>query len=145
MGRFNLNFLDHPTRTVADPKDYEDYFLNYSKPKWRTDPSGASFRYRDDDKVNYTCTLAHAPDYGILVWLRSNSVARRETYWDYVSLHNADELDEMVDVSSEEYYPVGCFIGPKQAWELVKAFLLNPTEEPKSDLLISTSRLPPIR
>lgn len=53
-----------------------------------------------------------------------------------MSVSDAGAMAEIVDVGVDEFYPVGTFVDPSQAWVVVEAFLTDPTVTPGESLMV---------
>ena len=58
-----------------------------------------------------------------------------------VTVGDLTRMNEIVDVGSDELYPAGAFVSPRDAWPLVEQFLRNPTQFPSGDLLKNNAEL----
>lgn len=136
--RFTINFLGQRTVHEPDIEHLKRYFLEYSPEKWVSEPSGGAFKYIDEDGVNYNCLIVHSQHHGICVMLdkwNKQFVSGKSTVGD------ASRMQEVVDVGSDEIYPVGCFVSPDLAWPIVEQYLNEPTKYPSSELLKDTTEI----
>lgn len=137
---FRLVFLDQPARTVADPADYQDYFLAYDPEKWAAEQEFGLFRYRRADRGHY-CIFRHSREHGIVVEFGVEDGKSRSILKTWVTLAGEARIDEIVDVGSDELFSVGCFVTPQVAWPLVESFLRDPTTIPRSDVLVDSDTI----
>lgn len=132
-GRYVLNFLGQKTRTLPDPDAFRGYFTHYTPEKWRAGVAGGSFKYIDANDKHFDLIVAHSPKHGISLMYNAGKGRDRMTF---VSVSDAGAMAEIVDVGVDEFYPVGTFVDPSQAWMVVEAFLTDPTVTPGEPLMV---------
>lgn len=137
-GNFVLNFLGQRTRKEPDLDYYRDYFMDYKPEKWNHEPFGGCFRFNAIDGSVHSCLIVHKEGLGVcLVFI----CVQNEIYDSKTTIGDPSRMQEVVDVSTDEFYPVGSFIEPDNAWPMVEQYLLNPIQFPQSDYLKNTEEL----
>ena len=134
MKKFNISFLDRWFTTPPDVKFFQPYFLQYSPEKWVSEQAGGLLQYFDSKGNRYACMIVHSPEHGICIML--NKKKNREHSYTLVTVGNRDLMNEIIDVRSDERFPVGSFVKPADAWPIIEQFLNNPTLKPISNYIV---------
>ena len=130
MGEFHCNFLDWATNNSSDPEKYKDHFLNYDPQKWLAGSGGGAFTYRDDEFADCTIIALENPKYGIMFMynLRRKGDKKGEGW---LTVGNVELINQIEDVGDDQFFPLGSFVTPEEAWLALEDFFKHPTEKPK--------------
>lgn len=128
MGKYITCFLGN-TNEVTNLAEYEKYFVLYSADDWRAGSGDAVFTYSDQNGDEALLFIVENPNFGIsLRYDRRVAGDTKDRSW--FSIGNPAKIPEVVDASDDVFVPLGSFLSPLGAWEVVKGFFSTPLNLP---------------
>lgn len=128
MIKFHSTFYSIGKGRELNVSTFEEYFTNYKPEIWNED-GGGSLEYFGEDKVVTTLLFIHNPNLGILLSYNQYDDAKKKTICDFYSVGIPEKIELIEDIGDEEFYPIGSFLNPQQAWLAVEDFLTNPSQK----------------
>jgi hypothetical protein len=134
--------LDLKTERYPKPELYEDYFLDYDSEKWKAGSGGGSFKFFDGEGLEYSLTISEDPKYGIMLSYEKWDDKENKSIGSWYSVANESELSTMIENADELQMPLGSYMKPENAWEGVKAFILEPVTMPEAIEWVDVEEIP---
>lgn len=130
MGQFHSTFYSFGRGCELKAASFQKHFLEYNPAEW-AEEGGGSLQYFSDGGHVISLVILQNDKYGIMLSYDCYDKERKRTSHDCYSVGNPEKLNLIEDVGDEEFFPVGSFLRPEQAWLAVEDFFENPTKPSK--------------
>lgn len=128
MGHFHSTFYSFGGKSKLSANAFQKYFLDYDSNQW-VEEGGGSIQFFQDSGWILSLTIIQSPLYGISLFYDCYDPVNRNTIYDFCSVGDEEKLVLIEDIGDEEFYPVGAFMAPEDAWLAVEDFFKKPTEK----------------
>lgn len=124
MHDFKSTFYSFGRDRNFKPDVWRKYFMNYDSNQWEEDSGGSL--HLVDSALKYSLMIVHNRKYGLMLNHEIRNIKERKTIESYFSVGDKEKLSIIEDIGDEEFYPVGCFLKPENAWMGFEDFLIEP-------------------
>ncbi|NVJ90935.1 MAG: hypothetical protein HWE34_04720 [Methylocystaceae bacterium] len=140
MTQFHSTFYSIGKGSELNASVFKEYFVNYQPEIWNED-GGGSLQYFGEDKVETTLLFIHNPNLGILLSYNQYDNAKNKTICDFYSVGIREKIELIEDIGDDEFYPIGSFLNPQQAWLAVEDFFADPAQKSERIEWISSDKI----
>ena len=127
MAQFHSTFYSFGRNSGLNAAAFQKYFLQYDPDEW-AEEGGGSLQYFSDESNVISLVILQNTKYGIMLSYDCYNKTNKQTLQDCYSVGNSEKLNIIEDVGDEEFFPVGSFLKPEQAWLAVEDFFSDPTK-----------------
>lgn len=140
MPEFKCYFLDFDVEANPDPSIYRDYFINFSPNDWIRGAGDGVFDAKCENGDVATLSLLGGHQNKISIRFNHRLSGERKGV-EFYSLARQELINTVKDVGEDQFAPLGSFLEPEIAWQVIEDFFTNPTQKSnkikwiKSDLI----------